>query len=157
MCVCVCVCDKPLCHCLRPAVICFSFEFHVLIPGVVVYPVTKYTSSIAACGWGVYLSLKLQQNCDMQQKCKGCGTEVWFSNRGSRASSQTLKKKSNLCTSLASHPKHHPFVVWFGDATEPNIDWMSCRQLCVTVVTCDGTGFQMNLINTAVQLNKYSF
>ena len=90
---CVCVCDKPLCHCLRPAVICFSFEFHVLIPGVVVYPVTKYTSSIAACGWGVYLSLKLQQNCDMQQKCKGCGTEVWFSNRGSRASSQTLKKK----------------------------------------------------------------
>ena len=45
------MCDKPLCHCLRPAVICFSFEFHVLIPKVVVYPVTKYTSSIAACGW----------------------------------------------------------------------------------------------------------
>jgi hypothetical protein len=49
--VCVYVCDKPLCHCLRPAVICFSFEFHVLIRGVVVYPVTKYTRSIAAYGW----------------------------------------------------------------------------------------------------------
>jgi len=65
----------------------------------------------------------------------------------------SIKKKSNLCNSLASHPKHHPFVFWFGGATKPYIEWMSCGQLCVTkaVVTCDAASFQTNLINTAVQ------
>ena len=149
----VCLCDKPLCHCLRPAFICFSFEFHVLIRGAVVYLVTKYTRFIAICGWVLTCLLNCNRAAIWDRKVRDVKLRCGFSNCGSRASSDTLKIKPVYLVGFSTQalaPQWFDLMVLHNQIQS---EWAADRS-CVAkaIVTCEAAIFQISLINIAVQL-----